>query len=67
MSYTLINVFEELSSDKITIIVLHGYGEVVSPGAEAVTVASFISCMPAECTKSPSHPWHERRLSSGDL
>ena len=42
MSYTLINVLKELSSDKITIIVFHGYREVVSPGAEAVTVASFV-------------------------
>jgi len=40
--YALINVFEELSSDKVTIIVFHGYREVVSPGAEAVTVASFV-------------------------
>jgi len=41
-SYTLINVFKKLSNDKITIIVFHGYREVVSPGAEAVTVASFV-------------------------
>ena len=33
--YTLINVCEELSGDKVTIIVLHGYREVVSPTAEA--------------------------------
>jgi len=42
MSYTLINIFKELSGDKITIIVFHGYREVVSPGPEAVTVASFV-------------------------
>jgi len=42
MSCTLINVFKELSSDKVTIIVFRGYREVVSPGAEAVTVASFV-------------------------
>jgi len=42
IKYALINVFEELSSDKVTIIVFHGYREVVSPGAEAVTVASFV-------------------------
>ena len=36
--YALINVFKELSSDKVTIIVFHGYREVVSPGAEAVTL-----------------------------
>ena len=35
-------VFEELSSDKITIIVFHGYREVVLPRVEAVTVASFV-------------------------
>jgi len=43
MSYTLINVFKELSADKITIIVIHGYREVVSPGADAVTVY-FMTC-----------------------
>ena len=32
----------KLSSDKVTIIVFHGYREVVSPVAEAVTVASFV-------------------------
>ena len=36
--YTLINVCEELSGDKVTIIVFHGYREVVSPTAEAVAV-----------------------------
>ena len=39
--YTLINVCEELSGDKVTIIVFHGYREVVSPRAEAVAVASL--------------------------
>jgi len=37
--YTLINVCEELSGDEVTIIVFHGYREVVSPRAEAVAVA----------------------------
>ena len=32
--YTLINVCEELSGDKVTSIVFHGYREVVSPRAE---------------------------------
>ena len=40
--YTLINVCEELSGDKVTIIVFHGYPEVVSPRAEAVAVASLV-------------------------
>ena len=37
--YTLLNVCEELSGDKVTIIVFHGYREVVSPMAEAVAIA----------------------------
>ena len=39
--YTLINICEELS-DEVTIIVFHGYREVVSPSAEAVAVASLV-------------------------
>ena len=35
-------VCEELSGDKVTIIVFHGYPEVVSPRAEAVAVASLV-------------------------
>ena len=41
MRYTLINVCVELSGDKVTSIVFHGYREVVSPRAKAVAVASF--------------------------
>ena len=40
--YTLINICEELSGDKVTSIVFHGYREAVSPRAEAVAVASLV-------------------------
>ena len=44
--YILINVCEELSGDKVTSIVFHGYREVVTlcrrSRAEAVAVASLV-------------------------
>jgi len=41
--YTLIHVCEELSGDKVTIIVFHGYREVVSPRAEAVAMDYLVT------------------------
>jgi len=40
--YTLINVCEELSGNKVTVSFFHDYREVVSPRAEVVAVASFV-------------------------
>ena len=39
--YTLINICEELSGDKVTIIVFHGYREVVSPRARQYTIPQY--------------------------